>query len=70
MEQFNEVAFTFNGTIAFMYWPLFPFLQILFFLYLFGGIAVMKYRGATGFELIPNFYFWVGLPGQIKVIFL
>ena len=41
--------------------------QILFLIYFFGGMAVMKYRGASGFELIPNFYFWSSLPGNLKV---
>ena len=41
-------------------------LFILFILYFFGGMAVMKYRGASGFELIPNFYIWSSLPGNLK----
>jgi hypothetical protein len=30
-------------------------------------MALLKYRGATGFKLIPNFYFWSNLPANIKV---
>ena len=41
--------------------------QILFLVYFFVGVAIMKYRGASGFELIPDFYFWSNLPGNIKV---
>lgn len=36
--------------------------------YFFGGMLVLRcIRGATGTEMIPNYDFWVSLPGRVKV---
>ena len=42
-------------------------LFICFLLYFFGGMIVLKLRGATGLEIIPNHMFWLSLPLKIKV---
>ena len=42
-------------------------LFICFLLYFFGGMIVLKLRGATGLEIIPNHMFWLTLPLKIKV---
>jgi len=40
----------------------------LFSAYFFGGMAVLKFiKGAQGFEMIPNYEFWTGLPSLVKV---
>jgi len=48
-------------------WGVF-FLLILvaFLIYFFGGIVMLKLRGAEGLEMIPNYAFWINLPGKIK----
>ncbi|XP_062518174.1 cation-dependent mannose-6-phosphate receptor-like [Corticium candelabrum] len=45
----------------------------LIFVYIIGGLLYLKFvRGASGVELIPNYSFWMLLPGLIKegVVFL
>jgi len=37
--------------------------------YFVGGILVLRYwRGARGVEQIPNYEFWISLPGLVKVV--
>ena len=43
-------------------------LFICFLLYFFGGMIVLKLRGASGLEIIPNHIFWLSLPLKIKVV--
>ena len=42
-------------------------LFIGFIVYFFGGMFILKMRGATGIETIPNYTFWISLPKKIKV---
>ena len=42
-------------------------LFICFLVYFFGGMIVLKIRGASGLEVIPNHIFWLSLPLRIKV---
>jgi len=41
-------------------------LFLLFLAYFFGGMIIMRMRGASGLELIPHYYFWSNLPSNIK----
>ena len=40
---------------------------LAFIIYLFGGMLVMKYKGATGLQLIPNLNFWISVAMKTKV---
>ena len=45
-------------------------LFIGFLVYFFGGMFILKTRGASGIEMIPNYTFWIALPQKAKVVFL
>lgn len=34
--------------------------------YFFGGMVLLKMRGASGLEVIPNYLFWMTLPNKLK----
>lgn len=40
---------------------------LAFLIYFFGGMIVLKLRGAEGLELIPHYHFWSSLPGRAMV---
>ena len=40
-----------------------------FLLYFFGGMLIMKMRGAEGIQIIPHYTFWITLPFKLKVNF-
>lgn len=46
---------------------LFLLLFIGLLIYFVGGVVIMKLRGASGLELIPNYMFWISLPSKLKV---
>jgi len=37
-----------------------------FLLYFFGGMLIMKMRGAEGIQIIPHYTFWITLPFKLK----
>ena len=45
----------------------FLILFLCFVGYFFGGMLVLKMRGANGLEIIPNYLFWITLPIKLKV---
>ena len=55
--------------MGFIGW-IFFFLFIGFIIYFFGGMFILKSRGASGIEMIPNYTFWISLPKKTKVNFL
>ena len=46
---------------------MFLLLFIGFVIYFFGGMFILKTRGASGLEMIPNYTFWISLPKKAKV---
>ena len=62
LEDNNTVSVKMN----FLGW-LFFFLFIGFLVYFFGGMLVMKMRGAEGIQIIPHYTFWITLPFKLKV---
>jgi len=46
-------------------WGVFFLLLLIGFLvYFFGGMLILRYRGAEGVETIPNYSFWISLPSR------
>merc|ERR1712130_401300 len=45
---------------------IFFLLFIGFLVYFLGGIFILKSRGASGIEMIPNYTFWIALPKRAK----
>ena len=44
----------------------FLLLFLCFVGYFFGGMVLLKMRGASGLEVIPNYLFWMTLPNKLK----
>ena len=44
----------------------FLLLFLCFVAYFFGGMLILKMRGASGLEIIPNYLFWITLPTKMK----
>ena len=44
----------------------FLLLFLSFLAYFFGGMLILKMRGANGLEVIPNYLFWITLPTKMK----
>ena len=57
------LGFTNMGSVGVLFLLLFIGLLI----YFVGGVVIMKLRGASGLELIPNYMFWISLPSKLKV---
>lgn len=45
---------------------LFLIIFIAFLIYFVGGVILMKIRGASGLELIPNYRFWLSVMMKIS----
>jgi len=44
----------------------FLLLFILFIIYFFGGMMILRSRGAEGLEMIPHVTFWMSVPARIR----